>query len=268
MADEKTTLLIDGDILVYQRTAANEVETDWGDDLWTLHSDASKSWQEIVAELEWLREHLGADHIVIAKSDDHNFRKDILPSYKANRKGTRKPIGYRAMWELLELHEDYEVFHRPGLEGDDILGILATAKAQFPGRKIVVSLDKDLKTIPGLLLNLNTARRGMRDDPSTDLADYIYEVLPEDAADWHLEQTLTGDPTDGYRGCPSFGPVKVAKLRDTCGGRLTWEGVLSAYKKAGLSEEDALIQARCARILQVTDYDFKARRPIPWLPHR
>ena len=268
MADEKTTLLIDGDILVYQRTAANEVETDWGDDLWTLHSDANKAWQEIVSELEWLREQLGADHIVIAKSDDHNFRKDILPSYKANRKGTRKPVAYKAMWEMLELHEDYEVFHRPGLEGDDVLGILATAKAQFPGRKIIVSIDKDMRTIPGFLLNLNTARKGMAEDPSTDLGDYINLVTEEEADDWHLEQTLTGDPTDGYKVCPSFGPVKVSKLRESCGGELTWTGVVQAYEKAALTEEDALVQARCARILQVEDYDFKKRQPILWLPRQ
>ena len=36
--------------------------------------------------------------------------------------------------------------------------------------------------------------------------------------------------------------------------------------KKGLSEEEALIQARVARILRASDYDFKARQPIPWKP--
>ena len=34
----------------------------------------------------------------------------------------------------------------------------------------------------------------------------------------------------------------------------------------GLSEEEALINARLARILTVTDYDFKKQKPIPWTP--
>jgi hypothetical protein len=33
-------LLIDADMYLFQAASACEVETDWGDDKWTLHSDA------------------------------------------------------------------------------------------------------------------------------------------------------------------------------------------------------------------------------------
>ena len=35
----RKVLLIDGDILLYQIALNNEVDTHWGDGLWTLHCD-------------------------------------------------------------------------------------------------------------------------------------------------------------------------------------------------------------------------------------
>jgi len=33
-----------------------------------------------------------------------------------------------------------------------------------------------------------------------------------------------------------------------------------------MTEDDALVNARLARILTVEDYDFQNKRPIPWTP--
>jgi hypothetical protein len=44
-------------------------------------------------------------------------------------------------------HEAYETFEREGLEGDDILGILATHPTLVRGEKIIVSIDKDQDNI-------------------------------------------------------------------------------------------------------------------------
>jgi hypothetical protein len=35
----------------------------------------------------------------------------------------------------------------------------------------------------------------------------------------------------------------------------TWDTVVEAYEKAGLTEDDALVTARLARILRAEDYD-------------
>ena len=43
-----------------------------------------------------------------------------------------------------------------------------------------------------------------------------------------------------------------------------WDRIVAAYAKAGLSEADALAQARCARILRNTDWD--GSHPILWEP--
>ena len=43
-----------------------------------------------------------------------------------------------------------------------------------------------------------------------------------------------------------------------------WGVVKDCFKQQGLTENDALIQARLARILRNTDYDFKKKQPILW----
>jgi DNA polymerase-1 len=45
-----------------------------------------------------------------------------------------------------------------------------------------------------------------------------------------------------------------------------WSVVVSHFNAAGLSEQDALQQARVARILRASDYDFKNKKPILWTP--
>jgi len=47
-----------------------------------------------------------------------------------------------------------------------------------------------------------------------------------------------------------------------------WAAIVATYESRGLTEDDALIQARCARILRACDYDFKRREIILWQPAR
>ena len=137
---------------------------------------------------------------------------------------------------------------KPGLEGDDVLGIMATMKSTE--ERIIVSIDKDMKTVPG---------RYARDDFE------VIEVSEDQADTWHLFQALTGDIVDGYKGCPGVGPKKAEAILD--GSKHPWEAVVTTFVKAGLTEDDALVQARVARILRASDYNFKAKQPILWRPN-
>ena len=91
------------------------------------------------------------------------------------------------------------------------------------------------------------------------------EVTPEEADRWFYMQTLTGDATDGYSGCPGGGPKKAEAILEAAGEN-PWPAIVAAYEKAGLSEEAALQQARVARILRASDYNFKKKEPILWKP--
>ena len=45
-----------------------------------------------------------------------------------------------------------------------------------------------------------------------------------------------------------------------------WQSVIDAYKSKGYTEEDALRNARMARILRAEDYDFKNKEVKLWKP--
>jgi len=224
-------LLIDGDIFLYQVATSVEEEIDWGNDVWTLHSDLKQARQLMDYELNKLIERLAVPEMLIAFSDSNsNWRKSVLPSYKQNRKGNRKPVVYVPLREYVE--EAYNTVCYPTLEADDVLGLLACANT------IIVSDDKDLRTIPGQLY--------------IPYKDELVNITEEQADRQHLLQTLTGDPVDGYKGCPGVGPVKAERVLENN----TWEEVVNAYIKSGLNEEVALIQARVARIFLFLLLDF------------
>jgi DNA polymerase-1 len=130
----------------------------------------------------------------------------------------------------------YKTIIKPRLEADDVMGIVST---RAPGKFIIVSGDKDMQQIPGLLYYQGELLRS----PSSTRTSFTFI------------QTLTGDATDGYKGCPGIGPVKAKPSLTGLEGRH-----VSAFKKAKLTEADALLQARLARILRNTEWDFERAR--------
>ena len=119
----------------------------------------------------------------------------------------------------------------------------------------LLNQQKDFKAIPCKLYNPDKPELGVED-------------ITEGAADrHHMFQTLVGDSSDNYKGCPSVGPVKANKILDDCdGAEETWEAVLKNFDKAGLSSKHALVQARLARILRHGEYDFETRKVKLWQP--
>lgn len=238
-----------------------ERPNDWGDGIWTIHSDQHEAERNLTNKIDTVMDDLKADACVVALSvpSRENFRLDILPTYKGNRANTREPMLRQHLKDYLRAN--YETFDRPRLEADDILGILSTSQ-KIAGEKIIVSIDKDLKCIPGLLYNDAHPERG------------VVEVSEAEADYWHMMQTLTGDVTDGYAGCPGVGPKKAEAIlapareegRDIGERARYWPEVVAAFNKAKLGEEEALRQARVARILRASDYDFKNKKPILWTP--
>ena len=244
----KKVLLIDGDILLYKIAMNNEVETHWGDGLWTLHSDANICKADVDLVIEDLGSSLEADDYVVALTDSKNFRKDVLPTYKNNRKDKRKPLA------LKELREYVIKKHRgvvwDNLEADDVMGIMATEPTEE--ERIVVTIDKDLKTVP---CNLSSDGLNVQRIPER-LADY-----------WFMIQTLTGDKVDGYDGVEGIGIKTAEKLikKYTNVPLLDlWKIVKKIYVDKGYTEAEALQQARVARILRHGEYNKKTGKVKLW----
>jgi len=247
-----TTLLVDGDVLKYRFGFSAEWELDFGDTGVIHHTDEQKADQKVHGFIHKWVEVTKADRVVVALSDDENFRLDILPSYKANRTNARSPLLKQYIVDLLR--EYYETIERPRLEADDVMGILSTSKKIIPGKKIILSIDKDMQTIPGWFLNPNE--------------DEVPRLIYHQEADYyHMFQTLTGDSVDNYKGCPGVGEKRAqAILAGAEDVSEMWDRVVDAYEKKGLTEADALIQARVARICRNTDWNFKKRKVKLWQP--
>ena len=235
-------LIVDADLYLYRCTAATEEETDWGDDVWSLTTDLKIAKDLFSTQMAEFKARLDDDDIILCLSSTTNFRKTIEPTYKWQRKKTRKPLGYVAMLDWVQHH--YRTFQRSGLEADDCMGILST-KPDNIGKGVIVSDDKDMKTIPGKLYRPGSSE--------------LLEVTLADADEAFFTQCLVGDPTDGYPGLKGYGPRTAAK---TLGSQPTWQKVEQAYAKAGLTRKDALHQARLARILRWSDWDNENSKPI------
>lgn len=243
-------LLIDGDVVAYKAAIAVEKAIEWEPGMWTWHADEDEAKAAILSEVAYLLDTFGADKFTLALTDSVNFRKAILPTYKGNRANVKKPLVLSSIRKWLVETQGAKM--KPGLEGDDILGIMATMK--HTDERIIISIDKDLKSIPGLYVRK--------------VEDGVTEVSEVEADIWHLMQTLMGDATDGYKGCPGIGAKKAEKLLQDAGSSpaARWKVVVETYTKANLDEHEALTQARVARILRASDYDFKTNKPILWSP--
>ncbi|NCV19820.1 MAG: hypothetical protein EBW42_13920 [Rhodobacterales bacterium] len=128
------------------------------------------------------------------------------------------------------------------LEADDLLGIMGSADKNT----VIWSSDKDLLTIPAYHL----------------IEGKVVEVDKEEADFNFLYQTLVGDSTDNYKGCPTVGAKKAEKLLLDKGA--TWNTVVDAYASQGLGEEVAIENARLARILRDGEYNFKTKEVTLW----
>ena len=235
-------LLIDADFIVYKCCAACETEIDYGEDVIFVTSNFSDAYSAVKREIDQIKAQFGTFWSpILFFSDSKNFRKKISPDYKGHR-NRKKPCGYKRVIRNLKI--EYDVCIMPELEADDAMGIYAT---QVTGN-IIVSPDKDMRQIPGKLYNL--------DDTTT--------ITPEEGAKWHLIQTLAGDQTDGYSGVPGIGVKRAETLFNKEG--YNWSTVVKAFEDKGLTEDDALLNARLARILTVEDYDSKRKEPKLWTP--
>jgi DNA polymerase-1 len=245
-------LLIDGDIYAYQIASSCQQKAIFEEtiSLTVNTKEMVKKWKSIMKSLE---KKLKAKIAFVCFSGPtgQNFRKDILPSYKENRKSVEKPIGHAWLVDWAEGHYGKQFKRVEHLEADDLMGIMATkpGKTEF----VIVSEDKDMQTLPASWYN---PRSGATIKVDANYSNYF-----------HMFQTLMGDLTDNYKGVPGVGEVKANTiLKDVKTPQERWEAVVDAYGRAGLEETDALVQARCARILQHTDYNMLTKEVKLWKP--
>lgn len=274
----KRTLLIDADITLYRAAAACEREVRWDDVNHVLVSNSEEAWAAVLTQIASYKTHLGDHPMHFALSGANNFRRTLWDGYKGGR--SRKPLCYGAIRD--RLIGEFSTMSQETLEADDLLGIWATqGKLLNP---IIVSLDKDLRTIPTTVWRQANGKREAE----------TYEVNEREADYFWMTQVLTGDATDGYSGLPGCGPKNAEKILGAitvgscqfcecadynptdahhCGCDDNylydlWDAVVAAYQSKGLDEDDALLQARLSRILRASDWDSEKKEVILWTPSK
>jgi DNA polymerase-1 len=256
------TVIIDGDVLVYKTAEAvadsYDIATSEDDEFiyrnigWASKRNATEYVDSLIDKI---CKETKADEVCICLSDmTSNFRKAINPEYKKHRKSI-KPILYEFIRNYMN-QTGYKLYERPRLEADDVIGIIATSTKIITGDKVVWSLDKDFKTIPC---------KFFRAKPNG--ASEKYNVSEEEANWWFMYQTLIGDTVDGYYGCKGIGDKTAKKILGAVGENsleTMWKAVVETFISKGYTEEDALLNARMARILRCDDYDFKNKKIRLW----
>ena len=174
--------LIDGDIVVYRGAASAEKEEQW-----VALARADQMIQDILEDTK-------ATSYSVYLTGTGNFRREIAPSYKANRPDER-PAHWQAVREFLITHHKAQMCD--GYEADDEMGI---QQDKVGGTTVICSIDKDLLQIPGKHYN------------------FVKKEFTQVTADQGLKsfyiQTLVGDRSDGITGVVGIGPVKAAKILD------------------------------------------------------
>lgn len=243
-----SVVLIDGDIVLYKVSCTNESKIDWGDGVSSKTLDLDSAKESLDSSIKGLVERTKAKSSIVCLSHKRNFRYTVLPTYKHNRQNVDKPDLYYDLQKYLI--DNFETRVKEWLEADDVMGIIGSGN---PKKYIIATLDKDLKQIPGRHFNWNHDTK-------------VRTVTLKEANTYFYTQVLTGDSTDGYSGCPGIGPKKAAKILEGLSSEEEiWETIKEQYALKGLSEDDALQQARVARILRTGEY--WEGKPILWQPN-
>jgi 5'-3' exonuclease len=213
----------------------------------------------------------GSPHVAICADRGRSFRRELDPTYKANR-----PEKDAALFEQLNrtervLSDDgFPIWAADGYEADDVI---ATAVSKVGNLLIadirIASADKDLLQLVNdkagvSVISLKTGQ--LITEPA--VVDK-FKVTPAQMRDY---LTLVGDSADNIKGAPGIGPVKAAELLKTFG---SLDSVMAHLEdvtprtKQTLTEHGLALE--CARMLVTLKTDapidvsevFKPRVPKP-----
>lgn len=235
--------LIDADSLLYRVGFAIEDKVIWNEMEFLVGQDKEaeveyytnlplcfRTFNQQISNIIFATE---CDEPLLVLSGSSNFRLELPTEYKGNRENSRKPTGYDELRAfVIATYNSYEAH---GMEADDYVVYL---KTNFSDDYVLCAIDKDvLYQTEGTHYNY--------------FNDSIIEVTKNEAIKFAYFQTLAGDTTDGYKGCPTIGKVKAEKLLDKLKTeKEMWEVVVKTYESKGLSETEALWTMRLANMHQ------------------
>lgn len=176
------TALIDADIVAFRCAAATEHEP-----------EDIACWQ-VSEMMNRILHETNAQSYKCFLTGSGNFRYDVYPDYKANRKDLPKPRHLQVVREHLVSVWNAKV--TDGIEADDALGIEQCSV--HDGDSVIATIDKDLQMIPGRHYNF------VKQEHRT--------VSPLEGLRFFYGQLIMGDRSDNIPGYDGKMRQKVPKF--------------------------------------------------------
>lgn len=189
-------------------------------------SKGSTDFDEMLALLEELVESAKSkveeDAIIKYYISGHTYKKDIYPSYKANRKKDPSLGEFR---EFVKLYYGNKL-SKDNVEADDLIVLDYEAYDKGGFSPVVFSDDKDLRYYCKRYCKIN-------------LSEEIVEQDEKEMEQYRIIQFLTGDREDNVQGVYGIGEKKALIELNKLGG-VTIENVIRVYKNKGIDIDECL----------------------------
>ena len=189
-------------------------------------SQGSTDFDEMLALLEELVESAKSkveeDAIIKCYISGHTYKKDIYPSYKANRKKDPLLGEFR---EFIKLYYGNKLI-KDNVEADDLIVLDYEVYDKDGFTPVVFSDDKDLRYYCKRYCKIN-------------LSEEIVEQDEKEMEQHRIIQFLSGDKEDNVQGVYGIGEKKALIELNKLGG-VTIENVIRIYKNKGISIDECL----------------------------
>jgi len=202
-----SVLLIDGMYLVFSSFYSHH-------SMRTLQGEPTGAVYGFISRVESLIQELRPGRLAVAfDSKEKNFRRDLYPEYKAKRLLPPEELIQQlpAVREYLAGRGIHSI-EKPGLEGDDIIALLARRYAAAGSEVLIFSADKDLFQLVDKRISVYHPKL-KRTLGRSDIKEF-FGVFPEQIVDY---LALAGDPSDNIPGIPGIGDKTATKLIDKFG---------------------------------------------------
>ena len=194
-------VIFDADSLIYASCFKGKDNRLDKDDLFETDVDVAfdKFTDGFQRCLSFLEDKVAVDEVVFCNGSINNFRKNITPTYKANRTA-KKPEILGALHNLVKF--SYDSVWGDGVETEDVVATLWVEEVKKNGvdNVIIMSLDKDYKQFPCWFYDYNYKNRE------------LIKITEEEALNNFYSQMIIGDTADNIKVCKGYGKAYALKL--------------------------------------------------------
>ncbi|MCF6776172.1 DNA polymerase I [Thiotrichales bacterium 19X7-9] len=162
----------------------------------------------VINMLKKLPEQMGTEHIgIIFDAKGKNFRHELYPEYKANRKKMADELSEQiAPLHLLIKALGFPLLSIEGVEADDVIGTLAKEASDDGWDVLISTSDKDMAQLVNDHITLVDTMKN--EITKRDRVIEKFGVKPEQIIDF---LALVGDSSDNIPGVPKVGPKSASK---------------------------------------------------------